>query len=874
MNLRKLAFERLEERLTLAAQSWNMAADFAADFVNGLPQHNPNGVWKYYATDGSTASLVATNGSNPNTFGVGAGWAESDGVPSYARGGAFGFPSNTLAGHGPNKIVWAAPAEMDFGGVQITGLFTQAPFEPSRQMELRIYKNDFFTPLITVDVNFQVQNTIIPLPSTQVSMKPGDTLTILIDGSGPLGNGISTFTASNVVIQEIQLPGDYNYNGVVDAADYAIWRETLGSTTQLAADGNGNGMVDPTDYQFWRSHFGNAFDPGGMPLVYHPAAIVVQTSGVTLPDGSALDIGGSQTQGLQEAINYSAQQGWDVFVLPGTYTLNAHLDFAALQLRTFRFEDVILNFTSNVTDFGIRFDSTMLTNWYWKGGAINAPNAASGILYQPRTPHPLDGIKYGTIGVVDSYFHFNVDIAAGTYKVTMNTQQATINDLTFYFKNVPRNEIHYVGGGFAAYNIFEDPRTDDPSPFDIFSTAGRVTVVPPLTDISDGLPGTVFLPDGSRLDVFGTQTFGLQEAFNYAAGHNLDVLVFGRGVRNVSPFTGLGLYNLSAPLVVSDLVDRLYRIYGVTFNYTIGGDTLQLGDITNSTFELTGQVVSTVSSNAVLIRPNGPGVIGSSVRIQATVGGTGTADTLVRLDPSLASFQNNLLYFHEINTGGYGIKIVNPSPTTVFTNNLVRTLHTHAIAGVGVQVAQNSTNAERINNNTVQVRTNTDGFSGYAALQVFSDYNTFDIYAGNSGLTYGARFEPSSNNNVSYVGYLQATTPLVNLGVNNVFLPQPASSSALPGTGSAAGMDYYFAPTTSGANGSSALGAQAAAPPPNDEALLVLVPSAGRSNAPPLDPDTVADTAFALDEDQHEAQFNFSGIDEAVFAQYALLHTL
>jgi hypothetical protein len=53
------------------------------------------------------------------------------------------------------------------------------------------------------------------------------------------------------------VPGDYNRNGAVDAADYVVWRKSLGQTgTGLAADGNGNGEIDAGDYDLWRANFG------------------------------------------------------------------------------------------------------------------------------------------------------------------------------------------------------------------------------------------------------------------------------------------------------------------------------------------------------------------------------------------------------------------------------------------------------------------------------------------------------------------------------------------------------------------------------------------------------------------------------------------
>ena len=51
---------------------------------------------------------------------------------------------------------------------------------------------------------------------------------------------------------------DYNLNGVVDAADFVVWRNLNGlSGSGLAADGNGDNQVDNDDYIIWRQNFGN-----------------------------------------------------------------------------------------------------------------------------------------------------------------------------------------------------------------------------------------------------------------------------------------------------------------------------------------------------------------------------------------------------------------------------------------------------------------------------------------------------------------------------------------------------------------------------------------------------------------------------------------
>lgn len=63
----------------------------------------------------------------------------------------------------------------------------------------------------------------------------------------------------------VAIDGDYNADGVVDAADYTVWRDTRGQTgSVLAADGNTDGSVNNADYDVWKSHFGDTTGSGSL----------------------------------------------------------------------------------------------------------------------------------------------------------------------------------------------------------------------------------------------------------------------------------------------------------------------------------------------------------------------------------------------------------------------------------------------------------------------------------------------------------------------------------------------------------------------------------------------------------------------------------
>lgn len=49
---------------------------------------------------------------------------------------------------------------------------------------------------------------------------------------------------------------DFNSDGVTDAADYTVWRDSFGSTDDFRADGNQSGTTDGADFLLWQRNYG------------------------------------------------------------------------------------------------------------------------------------------------------------------------------------------------------------------------------------------------------------------------------------------------------------------------------------------------------------------------------------------------------------------------------------------------------------------------------------------------------------------------------------------------------------------------------------------------------------------------------------------
>lgn len=110
------------------------------------------------------------------------------------------------------------------------------------------------------DLNFAGNDTIDALYLNGVPQAPG------LYGLGGLGSSFFSgtgFLQVTTLGPTLGVTGDYNNNGVVDAADYTVWRDALGSATALPnRDPLNTGNVSNADYASWVAHFGQSAGAG------------------------------------------------------------------------------------------------------------------------------------------------------------------------------------------------------------------------------------------------------------------------------------------------------------------------------------------------------------------------------------------------------------------------------------------------------------------------------------------------------------------------------------------------------------------------------------------------------------------------------------
>ena len=137
-----------------------------------------------------------------------------------------------------------------------------------------------------------MDDTVIVWPSTGemthpwVPGAPGiNMMGLFSDASAYFSGGANNVYIDNLRVINNDLPpledleGDYNGDEVVNAADYTVWRDTLGQMgSGLIADGNANDEIDAGDYEVWKQHFGETQGSGSglsRAAVPEPASITL-----------------------------------------------------------------------------------------------------------------------------------------------------------------------------------------------------------------------------------------------------------------------------------------------------------------------------------------------------------------------------------------------------------------------------------------------------------------------------------------------------------------------------------------------------------------------------------------------------------------------
>jgi probable HAF family extracellular repeat protein len=242
----------------------------------GIPESafrwTPGTVMEYFA-GGNTALGVSPDGAIAVGFGhSGSGtqalrWTMDDGMLALGSGKAYGVSADGSVivgiGTGSEAFRWTQASGMVGIGI-LPGFIASLAQDVSADGSLVVgYSgDDWFTPgeaflwdashgmrsLRDVLINdFGLGASLAGWTLTSANDISADGQFIVGSGTNPNGNSEAWIAR---LVPELALPGDFNHDSAVDAADYAVWRK------------NPTGNYTQSDYNIWRTYFGASLGPG------------------------------------------------------------------------------------------------------------------------------------------------------------------------------------------------------------------------------------------------------------------------------------------------------------------------------------------------------------------------------------------------------------------------------------------------------------------------------------------------------------------------------------------------------------------------------------------------------------------------------------
>jgi hypothetical protein len=139
------------------------------------------------------------------------------------------------------------------------------------------------TIAVTVDGGYtpQLNDSFTLLVADNIAGMP------TLGGSDALAFSLAASTSTQLILTAVSgLAGDFNNDGAVDAADYTVWRDSVGGAAGSLLNDTTHTVVGEAQYAIWRANFGRALPPMSSLLaaaaVPEPTTLALLLLGLTI----------------------------------------------------------------------------------------------------------------------------------------------------------------------------------------------------------------------------------------------------------------------------------------------------------------------------------------------------------------------------------------------------------------------------------------------------------------------------------------------------------------------------------------------------------------------------------------------------------------